>query len=124
MLESEIRAAEKREQELRKTEKQATWSQQPFNTSNVKSLAEIQAEEEKNIIRQHEQQKETKSRKAQQQHQQQQHQHQHHHHRAVVQEKPTSWAGKIAANIPVVHSSPAAIQSKTRYIRIMSLRQL
>merc|ERR1712200_85057 len=49
----------------------------------------------------HEQQKqhkETKTRKVQ----------------AKTSEKATSWAGKIAASIPVQHSSPPVIQSKTR----------
>jgi len=101
VAEAQLKLQKEREAEQRRIEKQAAamWSQQMTHNNNVKSLAEIQAEEEKNI--KHEQQKqhkETKTRKVQ----------------AKTSEKATSWAGKIAASIPVQHSSPPVIQSKTR----------
>ncbi len=100
----EIEALERRELELqRKNEKQmASWSYQTSN-NNVKSLAEIQAEEEKKmrLVEQKQfkdQQMAAKSRKSAQR----------------APEKPTSWAGKIAASIPPPQSSPQVIHSKTR----------
>jgi len=101
VAEAQLKIQKEREAEQRRIEKQAAamWSQQINHNNNVKSLAEIQAEEEKNI--KHEQQKQhkqTKTRKVQ----------------IKSSEKKTSWAGKIAASIPVQHSSPPIIQSKTR----------
>lgn len=104
----EIEQREKREiEQQRKNEKQqqASWSYKAMN-NNVKSLAEIQAEEEKKIRnneqKQSKEQQQTmaKSRKAAQR----------------APDKPTSWAGKIAANIPVTHSSPQANHSKSRVV--------
>lgn len=102
-MEVEQRERRKIEQEQRKMEKQSTWSTKTLN-NNVKSLAEIQAEEEKNI-RKHEQKLSkdqqtaaAKSRKAAQR----------------APEKPTSWAGKIAANIPAAQTSPQIPHSKSK----------
>jgi len=105
VMEVEQRERRKIEQEQRKMEKQSTWSTKTLN-NNVKSLAEIQAEEEKNI-RKHEQKLSkdqqtaaVKSRKAAQR----------------APEKPTSWAGKIAANIPAAQTSPQISHSKSKVV--------